>query len=201
MKRFGLVLLYIVSMFCFLSPVFASVGVGVGTGKITLEEGLKPGLEYDLPPITVYNTGDEASNYFVSTEFSTREKMLESNKDWYVFTPENFYLEPEASQIVQIKLKIPLQGTEPGEYFTFLTAQPEKKTDQGSGSVGVAAATKLYFRIIPANLIQAIFYVLSDLFVKYKPWSIIIPLILLLITVWRILKKRIKIEVITKNKN
>ena len=108
-----------------------------------------------------------------------------------------FYCPPH----IQIKLKIPLQGTEPGEYFTFLTAQPEKKTDQGSGSVGVAAATKLYFRIIPANLIQAIFYVLSDLFVKYKPWSIIIPLILLLITVWRILKKRIKIEVITKNKN
>jgi len=201
MRRFCLIFFYVVLLSFFITPVFGSVGVGVGTGKITLDEGLKPGLEYDLPPITVYNTGDEPSNYYVSIEFSTREEKLESSKDWYVFTPEEFYLEPEGSQIVQVKLKIPLQGTKPGDYFTFLTAQPQKKIDQGSASVGVAAATKLYFSIIPANIIQAIFYVISDLFVKYRPWSIIIPLILLLFIVWKFLKKRFKIQVTTKNNN
>ena len=188
-------------LFLFLVPlIYASVGVGVGTGKISLDKALKPGLTYDLPPITVYNTGDEPSNYYVSTEFSTKEGKLESNKEWYVFTPKKFYLEPNETQIIEIKLRIPIKGSIPGDYFAYLTAQPEKSMDQGSASVGVAAATKLYFTVSPANIFQAIFYIISDFVVRYKPWSIIIPLLLLLFILWKFLKKKFKIQV-TKNNN
>ena len=45
---------------------FASIGVGVGTGKIELDEILRPGLDYSLPPITVINTGDEASEFILT---------------------------------------------------------------------------------------------------------------------------------------
>lgn len=201
MKRVSLVFFLVILSSFVVSPIFGSVGVGVGTGKISLDEPLKPGLSYDLPPITVYNTGDEASNYYVSIEYSTREEKLEPNKEWFVFTPEEFFLEPDGSQTVQIKVKIPMQGAKPGDYFAFLTAQPQKNVEQGSGSVGVAAATKLYLTIAPANIFQAIFYVVSDLITKYKPWSIIIPLILLLVILWQFLKKRFKIQVTAKNNN
>ena len=181
--------------FSLISPSFASLGVGVGTGKIMLNEKLKPGITYDLPPITVYNTGDKASSYYVSIEFSTKEGKLESSKEWYVFTPEEFYLEPEASQVVEVKLRIPIQGAKPGDYFAFLTAQPKGTVEQGSASVGVAAAVKLYFTVISANIFQAVYYVISDLFLRYKPWSIIVPLVILLIILWKIFKKRFKIQV------
>lgn len=201
MRRVSLVFFLVLLLSSVVSPIFGSVGVGVGTGKITLDEQLKPGLSYDLPPITVYNTGDVASNYYVSIEFSTREEKLEPSKEWFIFTPQEFYLEPDGSQIVEVKLKVPMRGAKPGDYFAFLTAQPQKNVDQGSGSVGVAAATKLYFTIAPANFLQAIFYVISDFVIRYKPWTIIIPLILLLIIIWQLLKKRFKIQVIAKNNN
>lgn len=195
MRRLTLIFFLVMLLFSIVSPILGSVGVGVGTGKITLDQALKPGISYDLPPITVYNTGDKVSSYYVSIEFSTKEGKLEPNKEWYVFTPQEFYLEPDGSQVVQVKLKIPMRGAKPGEYFSFITAQPKGTIEQGSASVGVAAAVKLYFTVASANIFQATYYVLSDLFIRYKPWSIIIPLLLLLVVLWKIFKKRFKIQV------
>mgnify|MGYP000924753338 CR=1 FL=1 len=196
MKRGTFVFFLVILLSSIVSPVLGSVGVGVGTGKISLDQALRPGISYNLPPITVYNTGDKASSYYVSIEFSTREGKLESSREWYVFTPEEFYLEPGGSQVVEVKLKIPMRGAKPGDYFAFLTAQPKDSLEEGSASVGVAAAVKLYFTVVSANIFQATFYVLSDLFLRYKPWSIIIPLVILLFIIWKLLKKRFKIQVI-----
>ncbi len=58
--------IFLLCLLIFLFPtgvVFARIGVGVGTGKITIDENLKPGIIYKLPPLTVVNTGDEASDY------------------------------------------------------------------------------------------------------------------------------------------
>lgn len=199
MKRFVGVLLTLL-LFFVASPTFASVGVGVGTGKIILDEELKPGLSYTLPSLTVYNTGDEASEYYVSTEFSQKEGKLEPNLEWFTFTPSSFFLKPDESQIVTVELRIPMKGAMPGEYFAFLTAQPKNKEAQGSASVGVAAACKLYFTVITANIFQTIYYVALDLFSRYKPWSIIIPVGIILFVLWKIFRKRFKIQV-TKNNN
>ncbi len=178
-----------------LPPVYGSVGVGVGTGKIVLDELLKPGLSYELPPITVYNTGDEGSDYYLSIEFSTKEEKLESRKDWYIFTPNEFYLNPGESQVVQVELKLPIRDVKPGEYFAYLTAQPVSGISEGSASVGVAAATKLYFSVISANIFQAIYFVVLDFIAKYRPWSIIVPVFVFLLVGWKILSKKFKIQV------
>ncbi|MDD4382255.1 MAG: hypothetical protein PHE21_02840 [Candidatus Dojkabacteria bacterium] len=193
MKRFFIALFTLFFFFFLFSPVKASVGVGVGTGKIELDEVLKPGLNYDLPPLTVYNTGDKGSEYYVSIEFSTKEGKLESEEEWYTFTPSEFYLEPDGSQVVQIELNIPMRGSKPGDYFAFLTAQPKKDEQNDSASVGVAAACKLYFSIQAANIFQALYYRLSALFIQYKPWSIIVPIVLIIFLLWLLLRKKFKI--------
>ena len=195
MKKLITLLIFLLSSLFVLSPVYGSVGVGVGTGKIVLDELLKPGLGYELPPITVYNTGDEGSDYYLSIEFSTKEGKLESKQDWYIFTPREFYLNPRESQIVQVELKLPIRDVKPGEYFAYLTAQPVSDISEGSASVGVAAATKLYFSVISANIFQAIYFVVLDFIAKYRPWSIIVPLFVFLLVVWKILSKKFKIQV------
>lgn len=195
MKKLITLLIFLLSSLFILSPVYGSVGVGVGTGKIVLDELLKPGLGYELPPITVYNTGDEGSDYYLSIEFSTKEGKLESKQDWYIFTPREFYLNPRESQIVQVELKLPIRDVKPGEYFAYLTAQPVSDISEGSASVGVAAATKLYFSVISANIFQAIYFVVLDFIAKYRPWSIIVPLFVFLLVVWKILSKKFKIQV------
>lgn len=197
MKRFVSVFLTLL-LFFVVPPIFASVGVGVGTGRIVLDEELKPGLSYELPSLTVYNTGDEPSDYYVSTEFSQKEGMLEPNLEWFTFTPPSFFLEPNGYQIVKVDLRIPMKGATPGEYFAFLTAQPKSEDDKGSATVGVAAACKLYFTVAAANIFQAIYYVALDLFARYKPWSIIVPIAIILFVLWKIFRKRFKIQV-TKN--
>jgi uncharacterized protein YaiE (UPF0345 family) len=195
MKKLTTLLIFLSSCLFMLPPVYGSVGVGVGTGKIVLDELLKPGLSYELPPITVYNTGDEGSDYYLSIEFSTKEEKLESRKDWYIFTPNEFYLNPGESQVVQVELKLPIRDVKPGEYFAYLTAQPVSGISEGSASVGVAAATKLYFSVISANIFQAIYFVVLDFIAKYRPWSIIVPVFVFLLVGWKILSKKFKIQV------
>lgn len=194
MKRAFSFLLSIIVLCFFAFYVYSAVGVGVGTGKIVLDEVLKPGLTYTLPPITVYNTGDETSEYFISTEFSAKEKKLKPENKWFTFSPSLFSLEPGESQVIKVELKIPLKGSVPGEYFSYLIAQPQKEINGSGTSVAVAAASKLYFTIGAANMFQAIYYVIIDFLVKNKPWSIVIPVLVFLFILWRILKKNFKIE-------
>lgn len=194
MKRVFSLLLSIIVLFFFTFYVYSAVGVGVGTGKIVLDEVLKPGLTYTLPPITVYNTGDETSEYFISAEFSTRENKLKPDNNWFVFSPSVFSLKPKESQVVRVELKVPLKGSVPGDYFSFLVAQPKNVLDDSGTSIGVAAASKLYFTIGAANMFQAIYYVIIDFLVKNKPWSIIIPVMVFLFVSWRLLRKNFKIE-------
>lgn len=173
MKKFAILLCGAITL---VLPVvvMAKIGVGVGTGKIQVDQPLKAGLIYTLPPLTVINTGDEPSEYGVGIQYHENQSEIRPLKEWFSFEPPNFYLEPGKVQVVQIKLTLPVMGAKPGDYFAFLQGFPVKKVQAGSTSVGVAAAAKLYFTVAPANIFVGIYYRVVSLLTLYSPWSYVI---------------------------
>lgn len=151
--------------------VLAKIGVGIATGKIQVDQKLKAGLIYTLPPLTVINTGDEPSEYGVGIQYHENQPEMRPLKEWFSFKPLNFHLEPGQTQVVQVKLNLPVTGAKPGDYFAFLQGFPVTKAQAGSTSVGVAAATKLYFTVAPANIFIGIYYRFGSLLKLYSPWS------------------------------
>jgi hypothetical protein len=177
MKKFSFLILELV----FFLPVLvlARIGVGVGTGKIVVDQPLKPGLIYTLPSLMVLNTGDEPGEYGVSIEYhegqeTNPEMGLKPAKEWLSFEPKKFHLEPGQAQQVQIKLSLPVKGVKPGQYFAYLEGHPVKKDVVGQTTIGVAAAAKLYFRVAPANFFAGIYYRITSLFALYSPWSYVV---------------------------
>lgn len=155
--------------------VFARIGVGVGAGKIHINEALRAGGIYDLPAIPVLNTGDEPGEYEISVQYhegqETRTDMgLRPAQDWFNFAPNSFHLEPGKVQSVKVALTLPPK-TKPGNYFAYLEARPVKKSVAGQTSIGIAAATQLWFTVAPANFFQGIYYRLISLYSRYYPWD------------------------------
>lgn len=149
-------------------PAFAALGVGVGVGKIVVDEKLKPGQIYTLPSITVLNTGDEVSDYELGIEHHEDQKELVPKEEWFVFSPAEFKLEPGKVQPVKITLNLPINAT-PGDYFAYVEARPIKKAPDGTTSVNIAAATKLYFTIIPGSIFSGILHKLISF------WNVAAP--------------------------
>ena len=86
-------------------PVLAlgqKLGVGVGTGTIRVGDILKAGQSYNIPPIVVINTGDIPSKYGVGLQWREYQPELKPLEDWFKFNPEEFFLEPGKSQVVEI---------------------------------------------------------------------------------------------------
>ncbi|MDD5071467.1 MAG: hypothetical protein PHQ42_01895 [Patescibacteria group bacterium] len=164
---FGLILVF---------PVLAlaKIGVGVGIGRIEIDQPLKAGLIYTLPSLVIINTGDEPSDYGVQIAFHESQKQLRPAKEWFKFEPAEFYLEPGQSQLVQVKLTLPIRGAQPGDYFAFLQGRPLRKTESGMASVGVAAATKLYFTVTPANFFMGLYHRIVSVMSLYSPWSYVV---------------------------
>ena len=186
-------------MLCLFLPlaISARMGVGIGTGEIKLDKPLKPGGFYDLPILAIFNTGTEASKYQVSIAYHQDNPELRPARDWFSFTPAEFYLEPGKSQTVKTTITIPLK-TQPGKYFCFIEGFPIAKSQVGGASVGVAAAAKLYFTVQPANIFQAIFYKISFLFAKYSVWFYIIGSVLLLAIILSIARKFLSFNLAVK---
>src|SRR3989338_4663466 len=159
--------------------VLAKIGVGVEIGKIQVDQPLKNGLIYTLPTFVLVNTGDEPSEYGIQIVYHENQKEMRPAKEWFKFKPSQFHLEPGQSQLVQIKLTLPVMGAKPGDYFAFLQGRPLQKTESGMTSVGIAAATKLYFTVAPANIFVGIYYRLDSLYKLYSPWSYVISAIVI----------------------
>lgn len=151
-------------------PAVASIGVGVGSGKVTVQEPLKPGGIYELPAMPVLNTGDEPSEYGVSIEFNETQPQRKPAREWFSFQPATFHLEPNESRVVSIKLTLPISAP-PGEYFAYIEAHPVHTAKAGQTGVGVAAAAKLSFSVIPANVAQGLYYWAAASIAEYAPWS------------------------------
>ena len=153
-------------------PALASVGVGVNLGKIQIDEPLKPGGIYNFPSIGVINTGDTAGEYELAVTYHQDQPQIRPAQEWFSFSPSSFNLEPGRSQSVVVKLTLPVKA-KPGDYFAYLEAHPIIKAGPGT-TIGVAAATKTYFSVIPANLWQAIIWRISSFFTMYAPWTYVV---------------------------
>lgn len=182
-------------LFLFFAPLISSarIGVGVATGKITVEEGLKPGATYVLPNFSVVNTGDENTNYSASIEYKQGIQEMSPPKEWFSMDPNEFNLDPGKVQNVEVRLSIPIK-TKPGNYFAFIEAHPVKDAETPGASINVAAASKLYFTVEPANIFQGIYYKVVYFFVNNAPWSYIVLAVLVLAVLVTLFKKKFKFK-------
>jgi len=187
MKTTAVVVLFLLFVFPIVAD--ARVGVGVGSGKIQVDEELKPGQIYILPTLPVMNTGDEPMDYGVSVEYH-EGVFPRCGVEWFKFSPSSFRLEPGTVQTVEISLSIPLKA-EPGNYFVYLSAHPVSNSEEGGGgaAIGIAAASKLYFTVAPANIWAGIYYRTVSIFKLYYPWPMVISALALLIILMSIVRK------------
>lgn len=171
---------FILAFGLILSAIFLPVqtearkGVAINIGKIRVDEVLKPGIINILPSITVVNNGDERADYQVSVQYhsgqeSDPEKGLAPPKEWFVFKPESFSLEPGQHQIVEIYLNLPINA-KPGRYFAYIDARPVMKSEGRGTVIGIAAAAQLWFEIGAANIFWGIYYRLMSLYSLYTFW-------------------------------
>jgi hypothetical protein len=193
--------IWIIIIFFFfgLTTTFASIGVGISNGKIVVTEKLKPGAIYNLPDFVVFNTGTEITDYGVGIKYDKKQAQLKPESSWFKFSPQTFPLAPKASQNVKASLVIPLNAY-PGNYFAYIEAHPIVSTLQGTTSVGVAAASKLYFTVIPSNTVTAVYYRIISLLTQYAPWDYIVISSILIILISLLIGKKFKIQIGIKKK-
>ena len=149
---------------------WAQVGVGVNVGKISVDKPLMPGGIYHLPSVGVINTGHEAGDYEVEITYMYQQKELKPPAEWVHLDPKSFPLQPGTSQAVAITLSIPVNAR-PGDYFALIEAHPIVK--KSGVAIGVAAATKLYFSVKPANVVAAISARITSFLETTSPYSYI----------------------------
>lgn len=166
-----LLLLLIATAMLFPQTVAAKLGVGVGLGKIQIDEALAPGGIYKLPTLPVLNTGDEAADYEVTVTYLSEQPELTPDIAWFTFSPQSFSLDPGKSQNVDVSLNLPLD-VRPGNYFAFLEAHPVKKAE--GVTIGIAAATKLNFTVKPSGVLGAAIERVRSLLENNAPFSYII---------------------------
>jgi len=167
----------------------ARMGVGVGVGKIEVDEPLMPGMIHILPYLPVINTGTEPSYYEVSIQYFRDQPELMPPKEWFSFEPALFHLEPGQVKNVAVRLTLPTRVV-PGDYFAFLEAGPVVKDVIGDQvRVGIAAASKLYFTVAPANIWQAIYYRFITLWTMYSPWTWIVLIVIIALTAILLFRK------------
>lgn len=195
------VIIWLISFFIVFSflpnAAFAKIGVGVNTGKIQVDEKLKSGMIYKLPPITVINTGDEPAEYETSVAYHQDQPELRPQQDWFIFSPQKFHLEPGKAQLVEIKINLPLR-IEPGDYFAYLEGHPVATVQKGTTTLGVAAAAKLYFTVVPANIFYGIYYKIITFFKAYAPWPQRVLIAILIIGLLILFKKFFNIQLSLK---
>jgi hypothetical protein len=194
MKRAFILLLAISFLAIPTTSAFASVGVGVGTGKISVDEPMRAGGIYTLPAITVFNTGSEEATYSMYVTLNEKQRQLKPNPAWFSFSPNKFTLKPKQSQRVVPTFKPPVVAN-PGDYFAYLEARPSKTVKQGSAVIGVAAATKLDFKLTSSNIFIGIWYRLLDLYKRSQPWISIVLIAMLAAITYKILRKYIRIDI------
>lgn len=185
MEKILLVVLFFLSLSF---PVYGKLGVGVATGKIVVKDKLKPGIIYNLPPLSVLNTGDEKGKYEVGVEYHEKQQELRPKESWFDFSPKKFSLKPGEGKKVEIKLNLPIRA-KPGHYFAYLEARPIKKMEFGTTSVGIAAAAKLYFTVVPANPVFGIYYKITSILRFNQPWSSRVAIVVGVIALYFILNK------------
>jgi len=176
------------------ADVQAQLGVGIMPGIIQVDEPLLPGGRYDLPSLQVVNTGNVSSDYGVELASMAEQEGLQPPADFIVLSPTSFHLEPGASQVVLLSLDIPVKA-KPGDYLAYVEAHPTATSGGGGMQIGVAAATKLYFTVKPANAFVAITNSIANFFTRNAPYSYIVPGVIVFGLLIFFLRRRIRVDI------
>ncbi|HET9721562.1 MAG TPA: hypothetical protein VFP32_00845 [Candidatus Saccharimonadales bacterium] len=172
------------------ATALASIGVGVGTGKIAVSQPIKSGSIYKLPSVVVFNTGTQTATYTLAVTLNQTQPQLKPNPAWFSFSPSQFVLAPGKAQAVTPTLHPPL-STPAGDYFAYLEARPAKTVKKGVASIGVAAATKLSFKVVPSNFFIGLINRITALYKLYDPWTYIGTGLLIAAVVVILLRRRL----------
>jgi hypothetical protein len=166
------------------APAAASRGVAIDLGRIAIQQKLTPGGSYRLPTMGVRNPGTEATSYQLKATPLLLKGRKAPPEGWFRFSPSKLTLEPGESKPVKVRIELPT-GAHPGDYVALIGPQI---VTQGKGAqVGAAAASRLTFTVEPASWLQAWWLKLSTFFSDHRPWSIVVPAVLLLaLLVWRL---------------
>lgn len=122
-------------------------GAALDRARIDVDEPLEPGGRYELPELGVRNPGTAPTAYQMAAQPTDRAEHT-AKPDWFVFSPDQFALDPDDDQGVGVALELP-DDAEPGGYEVLLAAQV---TPDGQGArVGGAAASQLSFEIGQAS--------------------------------------------------
>lgn len=162
-------------------------------GKISIDRQLSPGGIYKLPVLPVINTGDEKAVYEVKTVYLYNQKEQKPSVGWFTFSPQRFSLDSGKAQNVNITLTLPV-NVKPGNYFVFLQAQPVIAAGKGV-TIGVAAATKLDFKVKSSGVLGAAIERLKNILESQGPTFyailVILALVLIIIIAGRLLDIKI----------
>lgn len=196
--RIRVILIFAILLLLPAPVLLADVGVGVNLGSIDIDEPLIPGGTYNFPAIGVTNTGDEVSEYEMDISYREDQDGLPPPGEWFTFAPGTFTLEALATQPVSVRLTLPLNAPA-GDYFALLEAHPIVSS-QGGTTIGIAAATKASFTVVPAGIIQALRQKLSTVFNDTQPWSFVVLVIIALAVVLTIAKRFFSFSLSVKRK-
>lgn len=172
----------------------AQSGVGIMPGIIRVDEPLLPGGRYNLPSLQVVNTGNMSSDYGVELASMAEQEELQPPADFIILSPTSFHLEPGANQVVSLSLDIPVKA-KPGDYLAYIEAHPVATSGGGGMQIGVAAATKLYFTVKPANVFVAIANSIANFFTRNAPGSYIVLGVIVFGLLVFFLRRRIRIDI------
>ena len=176
------------------ADIQAQTGVGIMPGIIRVDEPLLPGGRYNLPSLQVLNTGSEASDYGVELASMAEQEELQPPDDFIILSPTSFHLEPGANQVISLSLDIPVKA-KPGDYLAYIEAHPVATGAGGGMQIGVAAATKLYFTVKPANVFVGVTNSIASFFTSTAPGSYIVLGIIVLGLVVLFLRRRIRVDI------
>jgi hypothetical protein len=123
----------------------ASVGVGVQAGPVRLSGLAHPGGSYALPAVYVVNTGTEAETVRVHIQRLSHDPGRYVPPSWIHAGP-GVRLAPHQAAQIPLQLVLP-DGARPGGYLSDVVVAGSASVSAGTANFGVAAATKLEFRV------------------------------------------------------
>jgi P pilus assembly chaperone PapD len=170
----------------------AQLGVGISHAEIVLQEKVEKGGRYQLPAVTVSNTGSVPSRYQVVVSFIQGQEQMRPDPSWFRFEPQAFELEPGQRQAVAIFLNVGASA-EPGEYFALVEAHPIQ--DDAGVAVGVAAATKLSFEVEPSSVFELWRLRIAHFFEDNSPFSLVLPPLLAALALVYLASRRFRLRV------
>ena len=126
----------------------ASVGVGIQAGPVRLGSVAHAGQSYSLPSVYVVNTGTETETVILRVERLSHGPGRAVPPSWIQVAGHGVQLQAHQSARIPLQLVLP-GGAQRGRYSSDIVADVTGTISVGQANLGVAAATKLVFSVVP----------------------------------------------------